>query len=280
MLCRLCRVCKALSVNFIHAAVLIEVAAALDLRCCGNPANGGNCSFVDFSNFSGISDVYSTGYAFMVLNKTTGAARCWGDSDGDFLDFGGNCSGMDFSGVTDVYSNTYAFMALNKDTGAAQCWGRSDSGGNCSSMNFSGVTDVYNTEWAFMALNKDTGDAQCWGSNGRFSGDCSYMFFSGVTDVYSIDDGFMALNKKTGYAQAWGDVINGCGASGGVVAVYSTKGAFTTVMAPEEGNRVPLHAGPGTGNGQTQHSSYAHAPAASRSLSSMILIASTFWIFQ
>merc|ERR1712071_672951 len=132
-------------------------------------------------DFTGVTDVYTTGGAFMALNKNTGKAQCWGSSN-----HGSRCSDLDFTGTTDVYSTGSAFMALNKNTGQAQCWGRGDAGGDCRGMDFAGVTDVYarggdlafmppsgsRMRFAFMALNKNTGQAQCWGRDAE-GGDCS-----------------------------------------------------------------------------------------------------------
>merc|ERR1712039_805503 len=61
-------------------------------NCWGhwNSNSGGRCSSMDFS---GVTDVYSTTYSFMALNKNTGAAQCWGHPE-----YGGSCSSMDFSG--------------------------------------------------------------------------------------------------------------------------------------------------------------------------------------
>merc|ERR1719401_2846956 len=84
-------------------------------NCWGDEFSGGNCSGI---SFAGVTDVYSTRYAFMALNKNTGEAQCWGD---EFS--GGKCSGVDFAGITDVYSTGSAFMALNEHDDGARCWG-------------------------------------------------------------------------------------------------------------------------------------------------------------
>merc|ERR1719487_774359 len=83
-------------------------------QCWGHIYYGGNCSSIDFRN---VTNVYSTWYAFMALNKATGVAQCWGLSTR-----GGDCAGFNFQGVTDVYSTWWAFMALNRNSGVAQCW--------------------------------------------------------------------------------------------------------------------------------------------------------------
>jgi len=177
-----------------------------------------------FANFQGVTDVYSTEKAFMALDKTTGNALCWGDPR-----FGGSCAFLDFQGVTDVYSTKHSFMALDKATGKGQCWGNPLFGGNCSGLDFQGVTDVYNTEQAFMALDKTTGKAQCWGdpdSGGR----CAFLDFKGVTDVYSTSVAFMALDRAIGKGQCWGDARFGgnCANMDFLLAtdVYSNKLAF------------------------------------------------------
>jgi len=50
-------------------------------------------------DFSGVTDVYTTWYAFMALNKKTGAAQCWGDASA------GSCSGIGRSSSTPTRSS-------------------------------------------------------------------------------------------------------------------------------------------------------------------------------
>lgn len=139
-----------------------------------------NCSNIDFA---GVTDIYSNDYAFVLLNKNTGQAQCYGDAF-----YGGNCTLVNFTGVTDVYSAGQYFIALNNNTGQVQCWGQevvgihyvlhrdcTGSGGlnllgvsNSSSLNLLGVSDVYTTKDddgtpGILALNRMAGTALCWG---------------------------------------------------------------------------------------------------------------------
>ena len=57
---------------------------------------GGECSGVDFT---GVTDVFSSTYVFLALNRDACTGHCWG-----YDTYGGECSGVDFTGVTDVFS--------------------------------------------------------------------------------------------------------------------------------------------------------------------------------
>merc|ERR1719326_1490687 len=52
-----------------------ESVAAEKGFCWGVIDHGGECSGL---NFQGVTDVYSTGSAFLALNKVTGKGFCWG----------------------------------------------------------------------------------------------------------------------------------------------------------------------------------------------------------
>ena len=66
------------------------------------------------SRHAGITEIYSTNFAFMALDKVNGKGFCWGVANN-----GGECSHLDFKGVTDVYSTNFAFFALKRSTGTS-----------------------------------------------------------------------------------------------------------------------------------------------------------------
>jgi len=178
-------------------------------------------------NVNGMN-AYGTRFAFMVWNKSTGQALCWGDEE-----YGGNCSHINFTGVTDVHNNELAFMALNKNTGKAECWGDpsydslNTPASECSEMDFSGVTDVASNTRAFLAWNKDTGKGQCWGYDCR---KCSEMNFTGITDVIPTSGAFLAMNKNAGQGFCCGrETVGGSCPDidfSGVTDVYATGKAY------------------------------------------------------
>lgn len=105
-----------------------EMVAAEKGFCWGVLDHGGECAGM---NFQGVTDVYSTGSAFLALNKATGKGFCWGSGIN-----GGECAHMDFRGITDVYSTGSAFLALNKVRGKGTCWGDAIYGGECAHLEF------------------------------------------------------------------------------------------------------------------------------------------------
>ena len=116
---------------------------------------------VSSSLASGVTQIFSTGYAFAAL-KSDGSVVTWGDSD-----YGWNSSSVSSrlaSGVTQIFSTSSAFTALKSD-GSVVTWGHSDYGGNSSSVSSrlaSGVTQIFSSGGAFAALKSD-GSVVTWG---------------------------------------------------------------------------------------------------------------------
>ncbi|MBG0744936.1 MAG: peptidase M23, partial [Cylindrospermopsis raciborskii KL1] len=92
--------------------------------------NGGNSSSVASQLTGGVTQIFSTVYAFAAL-KSNGSVVTWGDSS-----YGGNSSSVATqltSGVTQIFSTYSAFAAL-KSGGSVVTWGDSSYGGNSSSV--------------------------------------------------------------------------------------------------------------------------------------------------
>ncbi len=81
-----------------------SMAVSCKATCWGDPGSGGDCSAL---TFTGKEHVFSTGYAFMSLDPSTGKATCWGDSG-----YGGYCPALTFTGKEQVFSTDAAFMSL------------------------------------------------------------------------------------------------------------------------------------------------------------------------
>ena len=116
---------------------------------------GGDSSAVASQLSSGVTNIYSTGFAFAAL-KSDGSVITWGDPE-----WGGDSSAVASqlsSGVTNIYSNWRAFTALKSD-GSVITWGDPERGGDSSAVSSdlsSGVSNIYSTTRAFAALVTDS----------------------------------------------------------------------------------------------------------------------------
>jgi alpha-tubulin suppressor-like RCC1 family protein len=127
-------------------------------------------------------------------------------------------------------------------TGSIQSWGRSDTGWTSWGYVNSGVVAVYSTSTAFAALKSD-GSVQVWG-NVNAGGSSSIAIYSntnniwtytsvansltsGVVAVYSTGGAFAAL-KSNGSVVTWGQAQSGGNSS---IAIYSNDGStiYTSV---------------------------------------------------
>jgi len=156
----------------------------------GGPA--GNCEGI---NFDSVTDIYSTRYAFLALNRNSGEAQCWGDPAR-----GGNCVDLNLLGMADVFRSWGMFLAVNFTSGKAKCWGSESTyyGGPCNILDVTGITNIYSSPHAFVALNKDTGRTLCWGDLGR-GGSCPDLMGLQVAGVYASRSAFMALAWEPGH---------------------------------------------------------------------------------
>lgn len=200
-------------------------------HCWGDATYGGVCNSLDFSD---VTDVYSTWYAFAAVKSAVGfgsvktwSVMCWGASG-----FGGNCGSITLGGKARIYSTGQAFMALEISSGAAKCWGNALFGGECAAKTLSADYSIFNTWYAFAALDKSTGNGECWGAN-EYGGDCQALNFQGITNIYSTGYAFMALSDSTSLVLCWGDSSLGGECAGrsfpSLLGVYSNGNSFAVL---------------------------------------------------
>jgi hypothetical protein len=186
---------------------------------------------------SGVTQIFSTGYAFAAL-KSNGSVVTWGYSS-----YGGDSSSVASqlsSGVTQIFSTYYAFAAL-KSNGSVVTWGDSDYGGDSSSVASqlsSGVTQIFSNNVSFAALKSD-GSVVTWGLSyqGGDSSSVASQLTSGVTQIFSTQYAFAAL-KSDGSVVIWGNSLYGGNSSSvatqltsGVTQIFSTDRAFAALKS-------------------------------------------------
>ncbi|MFN9400997.1 MAG: bluetail domain-containing putative surface protein, partial [Dolichospermum sp.] len=206
----------------------------------GDSRYGGDSSGVASRLSSGVTQIFSTGYAFAAL-KSDGSVVTWGDSR-----WGGDSSGVASrlsSGVTQIFSTKSvfgAFAALKSD-GSVVTWGYSWGGGNSSAVSSSlssGVTQIFSNAFAFAALKGD-GSVVTWGDS-RWGGDSSGVasrLSSGVTQIFSTGSAFAAL-KSDGSVVTWGDSAYGGDSSG--VSSHLSSGVVSFADPFNDDRLVPL----------------------------------------
>jgi flagellin-like protein len=184
---------------------------------------GGIIGSVSSQLSSGVTEIFSTNYAFAAL-KSDGSVVTWGKSND-----GGDSSLVSSqlsSEVTEIFSTTRAFAALKSD-GSIVTWGNSNYGGDSSSVSSqlsSGFTEIFSTDTAFAALKSD-GSVVTWGDS-NYGGDSSLVssqLSSEVTEIFSTVSSFAAL-KSDGSVVTWGNPNSGGDSS----SVSSQLGSFVT----------------------------------------------------
>ena len=110
----------------------------------GNSINGGNSSTVSSQLASGVTNIFSTYYAFTAL-KSDGSVVTWGDNSG------ANSSTVNSqlaSSITNIFSTAGAFAALKED-GSVVTWGYSNYGGDSSAVSSQLASGVINISSPF-----------------------------------------------------------------------------------------------------------------------------------
>ncbi|OPH11438.1 Calx-beta domain-containing protein [Cylindrospermopsis raciborskii] len=188
-----------------------------------NPVTN-NYSYVSVASqlTSGVSRIFSTGYAFAAL-KSDGSVVTWGDSsDGGNSSIAtwnstGNYSYVSVasqltSGVTQIFSNWGAFAALKSD-GSVVTWGQSWAGGNSSIATYNPVTNNYNPV-----------------TNNYSYVNVASQLTSGVTQIFSNWGAFAAL-KSDGSVVTWGDSSDGGNSS---IATWNSTGNYSYVSVASQ----------------------------------------------
>jgi Ca2+-binding RTX toxin-like protein len=173
---------------------------------------------------SGVSQIFSTGFAFAAL-KADGSVVTWGNHD-----WGGDSSavaGQLRSGVVQIFSTGFAFAAL-KANGSVVTWGEG-SGGDSSAVAgqlSSGVSQIFSSYYGAFAALKADGSVVTWGdpNSGGDSSAVAGQLSSGVSQIFSTDFAFAAL-KADGSVVTWGDSDWG-GDSTGVAGRLNNVVAF------------------------------------------------------
>ena len=164
---------------------------------------------------SGVSEIYSTRYAYAAL-KEDGSLVTWG-----LQKAGGDSSGVRDRlevGVETVASTRYAFAALLKD-GSIVSWGDKDARvmdkSTRQALANGAFVSITSSRYGFAALAND-GSVVSWGSTGsaannKYPIDTSSVeeqLSGGVVEVFSTGYSFAAL-KEDGSVVAWGDAAKG-----------------------------------------------------------------------
>ena len=221
----------------------------------GDPWRGGSKKIVDFHTFhwtltedesepriigsvkeslrSGVSEIYSTRYAYAAL-KEDGSLVTWG-----LQKAGGDSSGVRDRlqvGVVSVSATRYAFAALLKD-GSIVSWGDKDARSMSDEiqnvLENGDFVSITSSRYGFAALARD-GSAVSWGMTGSAANnkypidtsDVEDQLSDGVVEIFTTGYSFAAL-KNDGSVVAWGDAAKG----GDTTAVRSELASDVVAIA-------------------------------------------------
>eukprot|EP00927_Polykrikos_kofoidii_P044028 TRINITY_DN38117_c0_g1_i1.p1 TRINITY_DN38117_c0_g1~~TRINITY_DN38117_c0_g1_i1.p1 ORF type:complete len:609 (+),score=126.68 TRINITY_DN38117_c0_g1_i1:1057-2883(+) len=183
-----------------------------------------------------VRSVFSTSYAFAVVNTEPGDVVTWGhpDAGGKLSDEVATALGA--CSVQTIVATESAFAALRHD-GSVVCWGWEGACAAGVAEELSrGVTSVVATSGAFAAL-KEGGAVVAWGnpSVGGSVDAVAERLDSGVEHIFATSTAFAALTLR-GAVVAWGDPMNGGDTSSvtdqlyeGVADILVTRQAFLAV---------------------------------------------------